>query len=293
MSLEILERINEISHSMSKSQKLIAEFIKNHSEKAAFMTAYRLGNVVGVSESTVVRFATLLGYEGYPQMQRAIQGMISSRLTAVQRMEVTENRIGAGDVLDKVLNHDIERIKLTIEETSRSDFASSVEAIINANRIYILGVRSSSALAGFLGFYFNLMFTNVRLIHTTSVSEIFEQIFRVTDGDVVIGISFPRYSRRTIEALKFAKDRNATVISITDSKKSPIAKNSDYCLLARSDMVSFVDSLVAPLSLINALIIAIGLRKRDEVISNFNDLESIWTNYNVYEQYNNSEKISD
>ena len=283
MSQNLLSRIEEEYAGLSKGQKRIADYILVHYDKASFMTAAKLGNLVGVSESTVVRFAAELGYDGYPEFQRALQEIIRVRLTAVQRLEIASNRVDEGNILNTVLTSDMEKIKVTLEQIDRAAFQKTVETILNARRIYILGVRSSSALAGFLGFYFNLMFENIRLVHTSSVSEMFEQILNVEKGDVVIGISFPRYSKRTIQALQYAKDSGATVIGLTDSNTSPLAPLSDIALIARSDMVSFADSLVATLSLINALIVAISMQKKDEVTHNFEKLEEIWGEYHVYE----------
>ena len=268
----------------SKGQKQIARFILEHYDKAAFMTASRLGVTVGVSESTVVRFATELGYDGYPHLQRALQEMIRNKLTSVQRMDVAGDRMGGRDVLQTVLHADTDMIRVTLDEIDRDAFQGAVDALMGAKRIYILGVRSSSALASFLGFYFNLLFENVTLVHTNSVSEIFEQVLRVGPGDVLFGISFPRYSKRTLSAMKYARDRGARVIALTDSQLSPLARVADHVLLARSDMASFVDSLVAPLSVINALIVAVGMSRRDEIEQTFNKLERIWEEYDVYEK---------
>jgi len=290
-SQDLIKYIDDNMDTFSKGQKLIANFIINHYDKAAFMTAAKLGNIVGVSESTVVRFAIELGYDGYPKLQKALQELIKSKLTAVQRIEVSSNRINEENVLKSVLHSDLEKIKLTMEEINIDEFNTIVEKILKANRIYILGVRSSAPLASFLGFYFNLMFDNVRLVHTTSVSEMFEQIIRVKKDDLVIGISFPRYSKRTIKAMQFVKSQGATVIAITDSLESPVAKSADYSLIARSDMASFVDSLVAPLSVINALIVAVGMRLKDDVYGIFEKLEKIWDEYQVYEKYDNIEAI--
>lgn len=286
---DLLKKIETMMKEFSKGQKLISNYILNHYDKAAFMTAARLGSIVGVSESTVVRFATELGFDGYPKLQKALQELIRTKLTAVQRMEVASDRIGDQDVLTTVLNSDMDKIRLTLEEIDKIEFQSIVNAIINAKKIYILGVRSSAALASFLGFYFNLLFDNVRLVHTTSVSEMFEQILRVGSEDVVIGISFPRYSRRTIKALQYAKKQGSTVIAITDSNLSPLIEYSTYKLIARSDMASFVDSLVAPLSVINALIVALAMRKKEDVYKTFEHLEHIWDEYQVYEKYTESE----
>ena len=284
MSKDILSVIQTNMSTFSKGQKLIAGFILESYDKAAFMTASRLGKTVNVSESTVVRFAAELGYDGYPAMQKALQEMIRSKLTSIQRIEVSNDRIGNQDILSMVMQSDIEKIRMTLEETDRASFRQAVDAILSAHRIYILGVRSAAALADFLGFYFNLIFDNIVLVHTTSASEIFEQLLRVGPEDVVIGISFPRYSSRTVKAMRFAKDRGANVIALTDSEASPLAEAATETLLAKSDMASFVDSLVAPLSLINALIVAIGRKKNDDLSQTFETLEQIWDEYEVYEK---------
>ena len=281
---DLITKIQSELPGFSKGQKQIARFILEHYDKAAFMTASRLGVTVGVSESTVVRFATELGYDGYPHLQRALQEMIRNKLTSVQRMEVAGDRMGGRDVLQTVLHAATDMIRVTLDEIDRDAFQGAVDALMGAKRIYILGVRSSSALASFLGFYFNLLFENVTLVHTNSVSEIFEQVLRVGPGDVLFGISFPRYSKRTLSAMKYARDRGARVIALTDSQLSPLARVADHVLLARSDMASFVDSLVAPLSVINALIVAVGMSRRDEIEHTFNKLERIWEEYDVYEK---------
>lgn len=281
---DLITKIQSELPGFSKGQKQIARFILEHYDKAAFMTASRLGVTVGVSESTVVRFATELGYDGYPHLQRALQEMNRNKLTSVQRMEVAGDRMGGRDVLQTVLHADTDMIRVTLDEIDRDAFQGAVDALMGAKRIYILGVRSSSALASFLGFYFNLLFENVTLVHTNSVSEIFEQVLRVGPGDVLFGISFPRYSKRTLSAMKYARDRGARVIALTDSQLSPLARVADHVLLARSDMASFVDSLVAPLSVINALIVAVGMSRRDEIEQTFNKLERIWEEYDVYEK---------
>ena len=284
MTKDILSIIRDEMSTFSKGQKLIANFILESYDKAAFMTASRLGKTVKGSESTVVRFAAELGYEGYPAMQKALQEMIRSKLTSVQRIEVSNDRIGDQDVLSMVMQSDIEKIHMTMEETDRAEFDQAVDAIVGARHVYILGVRSAAALASFLGFYFNLIFDHVTMIHSTSTSEVFEQMLRVAPGDVVVGISFPRYSRRTVKAMQFAHDRGATTIALTDSETSPLVQYCTHRLLAKSDMASFVDSLVAPLSLINALIVAIGRRKNEDLSRTFSDLERIWDEYDVYEK---------
>ena len=284
MPKDILTRIQGEMKGFSKGQKLIANYILNSYDKAAFMTASKLGRTVKVSESTVVRFAAELGYDGYPAMQKALQEMIRNKLTAVQRIEVSNDRMSNHDILPMVMHADAENIRLTLEEVDRGTFDAAVEAILGARRIYILGVRSAYALSSFLGFYFNMMFENVMVVHTNSSSELFEQILRIGEGDVLVGISFPRYSKRTLKAVGYAKERGASAIAITDSQASPLAGMADYTLLARSDMVSFVDSLVAPLSLVNALIAAVSRKKGAEIQGTFSKLEQIWDEYQVYEK---------
>ena len=284
MNEPLLAKMEESIRRLSKGHKKIAAYIKENYDKAAFMTAAALGKKVGVSESTVVRFATELGFKGYPELQRALQQMIKSKLTAVQRMEVSQTLIGDGDIINSVLTGDIELIRETAERTSRDDFKHALAEINRAKRIYILGVRSSAALASFLAFYFNLVFDSVVLVDTSSASEMFEQMFRIDENDVCIAISFPRYSKQTVNAMRFIADRKAKIIAITDTDKSPIASFADYLLVARSDMASVVDSLTAPLSLINALIVGVTLSRREEVYDYFNKLEGIWDEYQVYEK---------
>lgn len=280
---DLIKRINDNHQRLSKGQKLLANYIINHYDKAVFLTAAKLGKIVGVSESTVVRFANELGYDGYPKLQRALEELVKNKLTAIQRVEVTSGRIDKDHILKSVLQSDAEKIKHTLEEIEPEVFDMAVSMILEAKNIYILGVRSCASLASFLGFYFNLIFDNVKLIHTNSVSEMFEQIYRLNKEDVVIGISFPRYSKRTLKAMEFARSRGANVIAITDSPLSPMIQFSKCSLIARSDMASFVDSLVAPLSVINALIIAICMKKKDSVLNTLKDLESIWSEYQVYD----------
>lgn len=284
MNDSLLAKMDENLRRLSKGHRKIAAYIQENYDKAAFMTAAALGQKVGVSESTVVRFATELGFKGYPELQRELQQMIKSKLTAVQRMEVSQSLIGDGDIINSVLMGDMELIRETAERTSRDDFKNALAEINRAKRIYILGVRSSAALASFLAFYFNLVFDSVVLVDTSSASEMFEQMFRVDENDVCIAISFPRYSKQTVNALRFIADRKAKIIAITDTEKSPIASYANYLLVARSDMASVVDSLTAPLSLINALIVGVTLSRREEVYDNFNKLEGIWDEYQVYEK---------
>ena len=284
MERDILAQINKDSHKFSKSQRKISAYISSNYDKAAFMTASKLGKTVGVSESTVVRFATELGYDGYPGMRRAMQDMVRNRLTAVQRIEVARQQIDGGNLLDTVLSSDIEKLRGTLEEVNKEDFDRAVDKIVAARTVYIVGMRSSTSLANFMGFYLNLLLDNVRLLHDTCVSEVYEQVFRIREDDVFIGISYPRYSSRTIKAMQFAKSAGATVIGITDGPSSPFVGLADVNLFAKSDMVSFLDSLVAPMSLINALIVAIGYRLSDSLSDIFDHLEGIWNQYDVYEK---------
>ncbi len=287
MNRDILSAIENQMPTFSKGQKLIANYILHSYDKAAFMTASKLGQTVKVSESTVVRFAAELGYDGYPAMQRALQEMIRNKLTSIQRIEVSDDRIGSQDILSMVMHSDMEKLRMTLEQIDRSHFDGAVQDIVRARRIYILGVRSASAISTFLAFYFNLIFDNVTLVSVSSASEIFEQLLRVGPEDVVVGASFPRYSKRTVKAMEFARDRGAQVIAITDSETSPLAATAQRLLLAKSDMVSFVDSLVAPLSLVNALIVAIAREKKQELSKNLERLEHIWAEYQVYETVEN------
>jgi len=284
MNRDILTLIQENMHTFSKGQKRIAAFILESYDKAAFLTASKLGKKVNVSESTVVRFAAELGFDGYPDMQRSLQKMIRNRLTSVQRIEVSNDRIGDQDVVQTVLQSDIEKIRLTMEELDPESFEGAVDAIVSARKIYLIGVRSSAALTMFLHFYFNLIFDNVVMVSANTASEIFESLLRVGPEDVVLGVSFPRYSSRTVQAMSFARDRGATTIAITDSEASPLAPISKYTLKARSDMASFVDSLVAPLSLVNALLVAVSRKKNDDLANTFRTLEDIWEEYGVYEK---------
>ncbi len=281
-------RIQNKMTDFSKGQKRIANYIEEHYDKVAFMTASKLGATVGVSESTVVRFATEIGYSGYPQLQQAMQEMIRNKLTSVQRMDVTSGRIGDSDVLDFVFNQDIDVIRRTMEETSHENFYRAVNAIVSSRKIYILAARSALALGTFLSYYFNMLFENVLLVQSTSEGEIFEQMIHVDRQDTVIGISFPRYSRKIAKAMGFAQNRGAKVIAITDTSVSPVAEKADYLLLARSDIASIVDSLCAPLSLINALIVMVTIKKSGEVKQTFQNLEDIWDEYGVYEKVEDS-----
>ena len=284
MATDILSTIHNQMGSFSKGQRRIAQYIESSYVKAAFMTASRLGKMVSVSESTVVRFAVELGFDGYPSMQKALQEMVRNKLTSVQRIEVTNDRLGDQDVVSMVLQADWESIRMTSEALDRRVLDQAVEAILRAKNIYIVGVRSSAVIATFMSFYFRNIFDNVHLVSSSATSEMIEQMLHVSQGDVVIGISLPRYSSRTVQLMEFARDSGAEVVAITDSLEAPAAKRADHTLLAKSDMVSVVDSLVAPMSLVNALIVAIGQKKKGELSRIFENLEGIWQEYEVYER---------
>lgn len=277
---DLINRINQSYKKMSKGQKLIAEYILNNYDKAAFMTASRLGTIVGVSESTVVRFANVLDYDGYPRLQKALQELIRNKLTTVQRIEMS-SELDRSMVLKSVLKADMSNIRMTIDEIDPEAFDAVVASILNAGNIYVLGLRSAAPLAQFMGYYLNFIFNNVHIV-TSGVNDIFEQLIHIRPGDMLIGISFPRYASRAIDAMRFTKERGAETVALTDSLLSPLAAYADHTLLARSDMASFVDSLVAPLSLINALIVAVGLVKKAEISTEFHELEKIWYDYRVY-----------
>ena len=286
MKQNLLQQLRERMPTFSKGQKQIAGYILEHYDRAAYMTASKLGGVVNVSESTVVRFADELGFSGYPELQRALQELAKTHLTAAQRMEVADSLLGKDNVLEKVLLGDAEKIRHTLESLDRDAFSAAVEKIVSARNIYILGSRSSASLAGFLTFNFRMMFDNVRNVEVTSGSEMFEQILSIGEQDVLIAISFPRYSKRTVRAVQFAHDAGADVVAITDSGASPIAAYCDQLLAAHSDMASFVDSLVAPLSIINAMVAAVSMHSHDEVAARLRRLEEIWDEYDVYDKNN-------
>lgn len=284
MKRNLLKLVESRMSTFSKGQKLIAKYVIDNYDKAAYMTASKLGAEVNVSESTVVRFANELGFEGYPEFQHSLQEYVRTKLTSFQRIEVTNNLLGDGDILTKVLMADSDNIKHTLDGVDRGAFEAAVNKIIDAKNIYIIGIRSSSYLAGFLSYNLNMIFDNVRLVQTTSGSEMFEQIMNIGKEDVMIAISFPRYSKRIINAVDYAKTKDANVVAISDSELSPIAHQADQVLVAESDMVSFVDSLAAPMSLINAIIVAIAKKKQDELTVRLHRLEEIWDEYDVYDK---------
>jgi len=282
MAADISERIRAIYSTLSKGQKKIANAVLNDYDKVAYLTAAKLGTLVGVSESTVVRFADELGFEGYSQFQLAVQELVRIKLTPNQRIEITKQRIGRGDVIDNVMESDINKIKHTLERLDRKAFINAVDSIISARTIYITGARSSEPIARHLSYNLSLIFDNVKFIVPTSSSEVFEQMYSIGEEDVVIAFSFPRYSSKMINGIKFAKQKNAKVVVFTDSDVSPLVEYADCVLIAQSDMASFMDSLVAPLSIINAIIIEITARREKEITERFDALEKLWDEYEVY-----------
>lgn len=286
MKRNLLQLMTERMPEFSKGQRLIARYIIENYDRAAYMTAAKLGAIVQVSESTVVRFADELGFNGYPDLQHALQELAKTNLTAAQRMKVADNFLDKDNILDKVLLGDADKIRHTLEGLDRAAFNDAVEKIVAAEHIYILGVRSSASLAEFITYNFRMMFDNVSPVAGTSGGEVFEQILNIGPSDVLIAVSFPRYSKRTVRAVQYAHRAGADVVALTDSAASPLAPYSDQLLTARSDMASFVDSLVAPLSIINAMVAAVSLRQHDEVQARLERLEAIWDEYDVYDKNN-------
>lgn len=284
MNQDVLSLIESKRSAMSKGQRRIADYIETEYDKAAFMTAAKMGKTVDVSESTVVRFAVSLGFEGYPEMQKAMQEMVLNRLTSVQRLEVANDRIGQQDILSTVLQSDMEKLRRTEETLDREAFTKAVDAIVDAKRVFILGVRSTAPLAQFLGYYLRYLSDSVHIVTASGAGAMFEQIVGVNADDAVIAFSFPRYSTTTVKGVQYCRSAGATVIGITDSMVSPLAENCDNVLLAKSDMLSLVDSLVAPLSVVNALIVGVSQRREKELAKRLGALEDIWENYNVYEK---------
>jgi len=282
MAIDISQRIRKVYSSLSKGHKKIANAILNNYDKAAYLTAARLGVLVGVSESTVVRFANELGFEGYSEFQHAVQELVRIRLTPNQRIEVTKQRIGRGDVLDSVMESDVAKIRYTLERLDREVFNSSVDAILEARTVYITGARSTEPLARLLAYNLSLIFDNIKFVIPTSSAEVFEQMYSVGADDTVIAFSFPRYSSKIVNAVRFARENDARVVVFTDSDISPLAEYATHLLTAQSDMASFMDSLSAPLSIINAIVVEITRRKEKEITSRFDKLERIWDQYDVY-----------
>lgn len=293
MKSNLIAHISECASGFSKGQKRIAQYILEHYDTAAFMTALRLGEAVGVSESTVVRFAAELGFDGYPQLQKAMQELIRSKLTSLQRIEVTRARMRDDEVLDNVMSYDMANIRQTLEELPRDVFYQAVDAVVNARRVYIFGAGSCRALANFLAFYLKFLLDDTYLIYTSSETEILEEMIHIDENDAIIGMSFPRYSTKAVKALHFAHSRHAKVVAITDSVLSPIAEYATYLLLAHSDMATIVDSLVAPLSILNSLIVAVSLKRMDSNTAVLTELEQLWEKYQVYQPFENERKTDE
>ena len=282
MSKSVLQTIRAGLDTFSKGQKRIAAFILDNYDRAAFMTAAKLGETASVSESTVVRFAAQLGYDGYPNMQKALQELIRGRLTSIQRIQVSRDQMTGSDILGSVMQRDMNSIHDVIERLDREEFERVVDKLLNAKHIYILGVRSSSFLAGYLNFYLHLIFKNVTLVQSSAAGEIYEQMVHIGPGDVLVSISFPRYSKMAIHAVEFACRRGGDVVAVTDSPMSPMYKMASASLLASSDMISFVDSMAAPLSLLNALILAVGQQRRDDLSATLAEMEQVWSKYSIF-----------
>ena len=282
MAADISEKIKSIYPTLSKGQKKIANAIINDYDKTAYLTAAKLGQLVGVSESTVVRFADELGFEGYSQFQHAVQELVRTKLTPNQRIEVTKQRIGRGDVIDSVMESDINKIKYTYERLNRKAFSEAVDAILSAKNLYITGARSSEPLARLLSYNLSLISDQVRLVVPTSSAEVFEQMFSVGEDDTLIAFSFPRYSTKMVKAVKYARQKGAKVVVFTDSDISPLAEYAHCLLTAQSDMASYMDTLVAPMSIINAIIIEITRRREKEITARFDALEQLWDEYEIY-----------
>ncbi|MDO4720357.1 MAG: MurR/RpiR family transcriptional regulator [Peptostreptococcaceae bacterium] len=280
---DLISLIHSKFSKLSKGQKILAQYILSDYDKAAFMTAAKLGDTVGISESTVVRFANALGYDGYPMLQRSLQELIKTKLTTVQRVEMSQEYSGDFAILKKVLKADVDNIKGTLSEINPASFENVISKLLTAKKIYIVGLRSSAAIGEYLSFYLNLILDNVALVNY-GISDVFEQILKVGEGDLVVGISFPRYSKRTFELLQYAKNRGADIVAMTDSLLAPIATLASETLITKSNMASFVDSLVAPLSVANALIVSVGMRRRGEIREIFDTLEEIWKEYKIYDE---------
>ncbi len=293
MNMDLMAHLSNEMAGFSKGQRRIAAYILEHYDEAAFMTAYRLGETVGVSESTVVRFATELGFSGYPQLQKAVQKLIRSKLTSVQRVEVSRSRMQDSDVLESVMTYDMANIRQTLEELPCDVFDGAVEALVNARHVYVFGAGSCRALAQFAAFYLKLLLPDVRLINTSNVTEVLEELYAIGEQDALLVVSFPRYSSRSVKAAHFAHSRGAKVIAVTDSILSPVAELSSSLLLAHSDMPTIVDSLVAPLSVINALLVAISLKRADENRERLTELEELWEMYQIYQPLERADSLEE
>ena len=285
MASDISHRIKNLYSTLSKGQKKIANAILNDYDKAAYMTASKLGGMVGVSESTVVRFANELGFEGYSEFQRAVQELVRTKLTPNQRIEVTKQRLGSGDIIEKVMESDISKIRYTLDRIDRETFFGAVDSILSAKNIYVMGARSSESLARVLNYNLSLIMDNVKFVQPTSTAEVFEQMFSISEDDVLIAFSFPRYSSKMVSAVKYARQNGSRVVVFTDSEISPLAEHATSLITAQSDMASFMDSLVAPISIINAIIVEITRRREKEITERFDRLEEVWDEYEVYTKH--------
>ena len=282
MEKDIIAILSEKSVHFSKRQRAVADYICEHPDMAAFMTAELLAQAVGVSESTVVRFAAQLGYDGYPEMQKALQELIRGKLTSIQRIQVSRDQMSGADILGSVMQRDMNSIHNVIDRLDRDAFSCAVDKLLGAKHIYILGVRSSSFLAGYLNFYMHLIFKNVTLVQSSAAGEIYEQLAHIGKGDVLVGICFPRYSKMAIHAVEYASRKGGDVVAITDSALSPLYQMASVSLLAPCDMISFVDSMAAPLSLLSALILAVGQQRRDDLSATLADMEQVWSRYSIF-----------
>jgi len=281
---DLISLINSNYYKFSKGQKQIAQFIIDHYDKAAFMTAAKIGETVDVSESTVVRFASTIGYSGFPELQKALQVLIKNKLTTVQRISLDSDIVNDKDKLHKrILKNEMNTLRGLYETIDTNKLDKATDLIMNADKVYILGLRTSSTLSNYLGFYLDVILDNVKVLNNSGVNSLYEEVIRIKETDVLIVISYPRYSKTTIEATKFIKGRNAKIVAITDTESSPVHNLADASLLAKSNIVSFIDSLVVPLSLINNLIINIGLQEKDDIVEYYNKLEQLWDNHSIYQ----------
>ncbi|MBN2287486.1 MAG: MurR/RpiR family transcriptional regulator [Tissierellales bacterium] len=285
MSLEnnadLIKLIQSHYPKFSKGQKAIAQFIIEHYERAAFMTASKIGQTVDVSESTVVRFATALGFDGYPELQKSLQVMIKNKLTTVQRISLNEAQDDSDEFIRRVLKNEVNSLRNYYEELDEKRLDKASDLILGARKIYILGMRVSYTLALYLGFYLDVILENVKVMNLGSNS-LFEQMVRINEDDLFVIISYPRYSKQSLDAVNFAKERNAKILAITDTESSPFYSISDVALLGKSNMVSFIDSLVTPMAVINSLITSVGLKEKQDIVKYFDLLEDVWDKYSIY-----------
>lgn len=281
---DLINLIKSNYYKFSKGQKQIAQFIIDHYDKAAFMTAAKIGETVDVSESTVVRFAVSIGYSGFPELQKALQVLIKNKLTTVQRIGLEED---SGNDTDKqhkkIIKNELTNMRNLLDNLDTDAIDKAVDIILNANKVYILGLRTSFTLANYLGFYLDVILDNVKVLNNSGVNSLYEEIIRIKESDVLIVISYPRYSKNTLEATEFVKEHNAKIIAITDTESSPLYPISDVSILAKSSMVSFIDSLVVPMCILNNLIVSIGMQEKDEIVEYYKKLEQLWDNHSIYQ----------